>query len=310
MDNYIGGYANVGEWSLLPSESNYGPSWGVAGGVGFLYEMQAGPTYSSTRFLLDVGVGAQGGMTAFKQKKTSYVELLNQKDLDGMTFDYMYEVMNRKDQYNDLAVQIPLMIGVQHKKFYMMAGVKAGMHVLTKAHTTATINTYGRYSEFAEFRNMPEYQFFNDYALKGTSNAKLNFSLDLSAEIGGRLGLVTDAVGFDVPKRKIEYRLAGFFDYGLLDIHTAPQPGTLVQDFTTPSVYNAIEAYNKKTMVNDLKVNDIMSTTGFASKVNNLVVGLKFTILFQLPEKLPCTICRDAYGLRPIPRSGRLKYDE
>ena len=37
VNNYVGAYANVGEWTLLPSQSNYGPSFGVAGGAGFLY---------------------------------------------------------------------------------------------------------------------------------------------------------------------------------------------------------------------------------------------------------------------------------
>ena len=312
VNNYVGAYGELGEWTFLPSESMFGPSFGVAGGAGFLYELQAGPTYGQTRFLFDVGVGLQGGMTAFLQGSDMLVELKEQTDLDGDKFDYVYEVQNRHDTYNDLALRVPLMIGVQHRKFYMLAGVKIGYHALTKAHTTATVNTFGRYISadgvriFDEFRNMPDYQFFSDYPLKGSANAKLNLDLDVSFEIGGRIGVVNDAVGYDVPKRKIEYRMAAFVDYGVLDIHTS---GTN-EGFTSPASYNAREAYNTRTMVENLQVNDIMSTTNFASRVNDLTIGLKFTILFQMPEPGQCVICRDAYRSSVVRRHGRLKYEE
>ena len=66
---------------MLPSGSNYTGSLGIAGGVGFLYEMRAGETYSPTRFLLDVGVGAWGGMTSFMQSRDGMDTLFNQQDL-------------------------------------------------------------------------------------------------------------------------------------------------------------------------------------------------------------------------------------
>ncbi|MBQ4394193.1 MAG: hypothetical protein II825_02690 [Paludibacteraceae bacterium] len=312
VNNYVGAYGELGEWTFLPSGSKYGASFGIAGGAGFLYELQAGPTYGQTRFLFDLGIGAQGGMTAFMQGSNMLVELPDQTDLDGETFNYIYEVQDRHDTYNSLAVKMPILIGLQHKKFYMLAGVKLNANVLTKAHTTANINTFGRYFDennvqmFDDFCNMPDYQFFSNYKLNGKANAALNLGIDLSFEIGGRLGVINSAVGYDVPKRKIEYRLAGFVDYGLLDIHKADTK----DGFTAPSSYNAREAYNKTTMVDNLQVNDLMSTTDFASKVNNLMIGLKFTILFQLPEPGECVICRDAYRSTVRSRGGRLKYEE
>ena len=327
VNNYVGAYANVGEWTLLPSQSNYGPSFGVAGGAGFLYELQAGGTYSPTRFLFDVGVGAQGGMTSYIQSSNMTVPLLNQKDLDDEPFTYIYELQDRHDQYNNLAVQVPLMIGVQHRKFYMLVGAKFVANVLTRAHSTAIVNTFGRYTDpnnqliYDDFRNMPEYQFFEGYKLKGSAKASLGMDVDLSVEIGGRLGPVYDAVGYDVPKRKIEYRLAAFVDYGLLDIHTNRSLDGLVM----PSGYNVGETapvYNTTSMIDNLKVNDIMSTETtnldgtkqpFAKSVNSLMVGIKFTVLFQLPEPGQCVICRDAYGtsIRSRRSSSRgMKYEE
>ena len=328
VNSYVGAYAHVGEWTLLPSQSKYGPSFGVAGGAGFMYELQAGGAYSPTKFLFDVGVGAQGGMTSFIQSSNMTVPLDGiQHDLDDDPFTYIYELQDRHDQYNNLAVQVPILFGVQHRKFYMLAGVKVGANVLTKAHSTALVNTFGRYQDpnnqliFDDFRNMPEYQFFEGYRLKGSARASLGMNVDLSLEIGGRLGAVYDAVGYDVPKRKIEYRLAAFADYGVLDIHT----NRGLKGIVTPEGYNVgatAPVYNTTSMIDNLQVNDIMSTQTtnpdgtvqpFAKSVNNLMVGIKFTILFQLPETGTCVICRDAYGssLRSRRSSGRgVKYEE
>ena len=314
VDNYVGAYANLGEWTMLPSQSKYGPSFGVAGGLGALYELQAGPTYKTTRFLLDVGVGVQGGMTAFLQGGSMEAVLTNQTDLQGDVFDYVYSLRNRHDQYTDIAVNVPLLIGVQHKKFYMLAGVKLYSHVYTLTGSSAQLSTFGRYADFDEFHNMPEYQFFENRQVQSSVNTKLNLDLDACFEIGGRLGEVVDAVGFDVPKRKIEYRLAGFAEYGLFDLHTAGSAQALV----TPASYDTNDpssptyVYNNTNMVDKLVMNDIMSTSDFAKAVKNLVVGLKFTVLFQLPEPGTCVICRDAYRASTPRRGSRrgMKYEE
>lgn len=311
VNNYVGAYANLGEWTMLPSQSKYGPSFGVAGGAGALYELQVGPAAKTTRFLFDLGVGLQGGMTAYKQGGIMEAVLPNQTDLDGDKFDYVYSLSNRRDQYKDIALNVPLMIGVQHKKFYMLAGVKLYTHLYTKTSATTNVTTLGRSEDFDDFRNQPEYQFFENISASGSAKTKLNLDLDVSLEIGGRIGQVIDAVGFDVPKRKIEYRLAGFVDYGLLDLHTAGEMKALI----TPDGYNTgatAPVYKTTTMIDKLQMNDLMKTTDFAKAVNNLVVGIKFTVLFQLPEPGTCVICSDSYrGSTPRFHGRRgMKYEE
>ena len=309
VNNYVGVYGSLGEWTLMPDKSKYGSSFGVAGGAGFLYELQAGPKYSQTRFLFDVGVGAQGGLTAYIQGSDIEATLENQIDLQGETFDYIYSLKDRHDKYKDVAVQVPIMLGVQHRKFYMLAGLKMYAHVFTKTASTASLTTIGRYAAFNDFTDMPEYQFFSNRSVSGGVKTSLKLDVDLSLEIGGRIGLVTDAVGYDVPKRKTEYRLAAFVDYGLLDLHYAGNAEALI----LPTGYNTGETapvYNTTTMVDKLVMNDIMSTEGFAKSVNNLMIGLKFTVLFQLPDPGQCVICHDSYRNLASPRRGSLKYEE
>lgn len=308
VDHYMGLYVDAGEWSLMPAQSKYSMSYGAGGDLGFLYELQAGAKYKPARFLFDVGLGVKGGWTSYMQSSDMEIPLPGQKDLDEDTFDYIYEVKDRHDSYADVTVHVPVLLGFQYKRFYMLAGVKLTPHFLTFMQIDAKVKTYGRYEQFAIHSNMPEYQFFDNIPLKGSSRATLNFHADASLEIGGRLGTITDETGFDVPPRNIECRLAGFVDYGFMDMHYSPaQP---LEGLTAPSSYNAEEAYKTTTMIDKLTVNDIMSTKDFASKVTNLMVGIKFTILFRLPEPGQCVICQDAYLPTYKLRRGGVKHEE
>ena len=301
VNHYVGASAQIGEWSLLPSQSDYSGSLGVAGGLGFQYELQAGRNISPVRFLFDVGVTASGGMTSYlNNSKDKTVKLERQMDLDGKPFDYVYDIRDRKDKYSNIALQIPLMVGIQYKRFYALAGVKVYANVLTKAHTTAIVSTHASYpypeAKLPDLTGMQMYQFFDDQEMKSDVKTHLNLDIDASLEVGARLGEVHYDKGFDVPKSKLEYRLAAFIDYGLFDVHTK---GT-VADIATPDRYDINPAsenyiYNTRTMLDNMTFNDVMSTNNFASMVRNMVVGVKFTVLFQLPEQQKCVLCKDAY---------------
>ena len=312
VDNYMGGYLQGGEWTLLPQGSKYGPSYGAAGGLGFLYELQAGKKYSSTKFLFDIGVGAQGGLTSFMQSSNMTAVLKNQQDLDGNIFNYVYEISDRHDQYVNVAVQVPLLLGFQHRRFYMLVGAKAGYNIYTKTHSTAVLSTYGQYAEFDDFRNMPEYQFFDRKKMSTTQSSKLNMDVDVCFEIGARLGYLTNDIGYDVPQQKTEFRLAAFVDYGLFDIHVAGTNSLI----TMPGKYDtdprsANYVYRGTSMIDQTQLNDILRTDNFAKSVNNLLIGIKFTVLFQLPKARECVTCSYRSTIRSHGGSRRgVKYEE
>jgi len=315
VDTYIGAYAQLGEWSLLPVNSQSTGSMGVGGGVGAQFELQAGPAYSPTRFLLDIGTGAAGGWTAFSWTPTKTMTLANQKDLSGETFDYVYDITNRNDNYSNIALHVPLMVGVQHKHFYMLVGAKLGFNLWTRTASTAYATTYGVYQSIGSTKGipMPEYQFFENQKIRSSQASKLNMDVDLTFEIGGRLGFLTQDVGFDVPKQRIEYRLAAFVDYGFFDIHVAGQnpavtlPGSYDTDPSSPTY-----VYRGTSMTDQVQLNDLLSTENFASAVNNLMIGVKFTVLFQLPQSRgECISCSYKSTIRSHGRSRRgVKYEE
>ena len=304
IKNHIGLWGEVGEWSLLPQASQYPNSLGAAGGAGLMYDMQY------KHLIFDIGVGANYGITRFNQSINIDTVLSGQKDLDGDIFDYVYQVRDRRDQYRNLMIQVPVMVGGQIGRFYGLVGVKAGMSFGTKLHSTANVTAYGRYPFFDDFTGMPEYQFFANQPIDDDFNTQFNFNLDVCAEIGVRLGFLTDLRGFDVPKSKVLYRLGLFVDYGVLDIH---QKGTIAEAITLPSAYNQGETspvYNTQTMVENIKMEDVMKTKDFANSVNNLMVGMKFTVLFALPEPKSCVICRDSQLFYRSPFKGGAKLNQ
>ncbi len=297
VKHLLGLYVEGGEWSLLPYDSKLNSSMGAAGALGFAYDLQAG------HFILNTGVGVNYGATYFGIDDWN-TTLADQTDKEGDTFDYIYKLHARQDAYSNLAVQVPLLLGGQYKRFYALAGVKFTYNAMTRTSTVADLNTVGRYygidasgkktAMFDDFTNMPEYQFYENYSLKQKAKSSFNVDLDVSVEIGARLGFMTDDTGYDVPKSRTQYRLALFADYGLLDLHTAGDKALI----TTPSTYNADD------MLSGIQTNDILSTTKAAGSVKNLFIGVKFTILFELPQSGTCLMCRDGYRSSAKHRKG------
>ena len=318
--HYVGGYGQLGEWSLMPKSSAYSSSLGAAGGLGISYEMQyvKGPT--PFRVLANIGVGATFGTTAYSKTTSATERMEKQTDLDGKPFEYIYDIRDRKDKYNNFAVHIPIMLGFQYRRLYVLAGVKVYANMWTQTKTTATLTTYGEYWDAAhkvkiydDFRSMPEYQFFTDEKLKKKTNTNLNLDADLCLEIGARLGVINYATGYDVPKRILEYRIGAFVDYGLFDVHTNGTKKTIVfperydVDATSPNY-----VHGTRTMIDNLQMNDVMATEGFAKKVQNLMIGVKFTVLFQMPQQQKCVMCADGYQSTANPARGSrgMKYEE
>ena len=325
IKHYIGAQINGGEWSLWDFAGPIGNdlSYGAAGALGFNYEMQVGPTYGQTRFLLNVGVSAQAGLTVFTPKRdVPPYKLNNQTDGQGDQFNYVYSFSNRYDRYNKLVAQVPILIGVQHKRFYMLAGVKIGYSALGTYKSQGQLTTYGEYPQFIDpITKFPVTQFYDQpHTLSKDGKSVINpISLDATMEMGGRIGFLTSDVGYDVPKRVIEYRLAVFADYGLFGYAKwgLNEAAFMVPDGTTYS-----ETTDMRSVV---AIQDILSSKDYIPSntkhnVNvgdhighNLMLGLKFTVLFLMPDKGKCVLCNDNYNNSNRRSSGgrrRVHYEE
>lgn len=333
----LGASAYGGEWSLLPLQSENKPGLGGAGGVGFVYEMQYDFPYTTARLLVQTGIGFQMGHTSLKASG-----LLNdtlptpQQDPQGELFDYVYQLSNCNDSYTSYDAVVPFMVGIQYQKFYALAGFKMHYYVNTTAKSSANILTYASYKrdengyykpngEYPLYPGDPDlgegnlghdktWQFFDDESNDTKAPAKFDMNVDVTLEIGGRFGGATQASGFDVPKRRTEYRLAGFMDFGVTNIFKGGglDPVEKPKGFTYVRNNDPYSPYLQTYMIDDVTLNPLVGVKGFAKSVHNLTVGIKFTVLFQLPEPKACVVCRDAYrNSTPRFRGGRgMQYEE
>lgn len=319
ISHWMGVWAELGEWSMLPEQSRLNPSIGGAGALGGTYEMQV------SHFLLNVGLGAKAGYTSFKTPDdlTWYLEPGNHlygtgpRDRDGWYYDYYAAMDNRRDNYLNVSFQIPVLLGAQFGRFYFLAGVKGDIHMLNRATISGDVRSHGEYEEFrmplpgggyTGYITEPYDMFYHGEHMKWTQDDVLmRVNVNASLEIGARLGYIPQGTGFDVPKSKVQYRIAAFADFGLMDMHRADtRNGLELPELKTPA-----ENYIQRP---ELMISHILSTNDIAKRVRNLYVGVKFTVLFEIPAPKRCLLCPDSYikfsPTRPNRGGTRLERDE
>ena len=284
VKNYISVWGDIGEASLLSKLDNMpsNASLGVGGGLGVGYELK------KDHFLFTVGVGANISHSAFDLRGGE--STFDAVDTEGDALQFIISTNERKDYYTNYAVQVPVMMGGEFGRFYFLVGAKFDLSAMCKTNVKAMVRTIGDYTNtlgfIDQFTNMPEHGFYENAPFE-TKTGEINFNPNAiaSVEIGWRLGLVAKGTGYDVPKPKTIYRLSLFADYGLIDLHRRGN-----KEFFTWT-----DAVIDQDCLNYIGMNDVLSTTRAPRSVNNLQVGVKFTVLFQLPERKHCVICKDGY---------------
>lgn len=209
---------------------------------------------------------------------------------DNVTFPYTYDVNRIVDgaaqtkhytfgpefHENHVIGQIalPVLIGAQFNYVYFLAGVKLGYTVLGSYSQSGTLTT-SLTDEMAydpEWINMPNHGLLSDqdYSSKGKNN--YGFDATLSAEVGVNLNpFLSSAWNKENEKaeRPWRMRVAVFLDYGLKNLsvsENAPMAQPDENEMTTISLHRSDWA---------------------TSRLNSLLVGVKFTALLQMnkPKK-------------------------
>lgn len=274
--SYISVWGEAGESSLLTTLTNIDTksSFGVGGGIGGGYEMHL------SNFVWTAGLHIGIMHTSFKLGNIN--DSFDAVDDEGDALLYTYTQNNRRDNYTGLSLQVPVMVGADFGRIYFLAGVKVDVSMLGRSKVKTRLSSSGDYYDLIDpFTGMPEHGYFDDVTFDQKADFKFRPDVMASAELGVNFGLVTKEMGFDVPKKKQIFRLALFADYGLLDKHN---PGRL-ESITLPTKLDASK------MSEGITVNNILSTTQSTKEVHNLLVGVKFTVLFKLPDHEKCVIC-------------------
>lgn len=289
--HYINVYGKLGYAAMFDNLSRYGNSYsadpfalsnrsltgGVGAGIGIGYELE----YNAFRF----NTGLEFN---FLNSTSDYAFRQDRPMLSPYRMTYHYDVYNLHETRNGGYVGLPILLGAQFGRYFFMAGARVGLGVLgnwknnMKYDVTATdpmlIDPLGGDDNLG----LKEYE-----VAKGTPgyNGKLKLKqpeLSILAEFGIDLD---EWLQYKPEKRRgrnqkksfresLHYKLSAFAEYGVLNNNGS--------DAALPLTFN-------ETQVASTGSNTMYAladpATGNTPNLNNLFVGVKFTVQYELPKR-------------------------
>ena len=238
----------------------------VGGGGGML---GAGYEYRYKKFMLNTGLEFR----IFSSKDKLFLDSAYHYSGAGMDYDtqtkhYRFNTLSENQAVGQLMV--PLMAGANFEYWYFLAGVKVGYTVLgsykQKGELKTTLTDSWAYDP--EWEDLFAHDIkTSDYLQKGKN--RFGFDATLSAEVGVNLNpFFSKQWNTQNQKRKYPWhmRVAAFVDYGLPNMNVGSDVAFAqvdAQNITTTSVHQSEWA---------------------TSRLNSLLVGVKFTALLQLTK--------------------------
>ncbi len=261
--------------------SLYNTSNVIKSGVGSAVEIGIGYRFSCNYFLTSIG------MEGYYRYNTHSMERerlqLNLKDTEGTPFVLTADATRGKDVCRSIAMNIPLLFGIEYRRFYGLVGPKLSCNLWGQTRTDATLTTNGQYDRYiGVFEEMPNHTFYTRAITSGTQSLSWNMDVLAHIEIGARIGPAYFTTGGDVPKPKQRYYISLYADYGLLNIRDRQSKGERLGYQETEKdgiVFYTTPALLCKELEN--------------ASVKQYSFGIKATILFELPQQRPCVICKD-----------------
>lgn len=180
---------------------------------------------------------------------------------------YQFEGLSEQQLVGQLT--LPVMMGMKLDKWYWKAGVKVGYSLLSNYSQTGTVNPTLTDPDAYD----PSWSMLPNHGIAPypyTAKGKNTFGLDMaaSAEIGINLDqfLSQDWINQNEDRdRPLRMRLAVFADYGLLN-QSSQQDMPFVPSYS-----------DKK-----IATTSLMQSEWIPSKLNSLLVGVKFTFMLQM----------------------------
>ena len=276
MDNMATNYANVNRPSELDNDYMYHSLKGGPGaGFAFTYELQ----YSAFRF--ETGIDF-----TYLNSTSAYEFNLMRRLTSPYPGNYYYITDNLCETRNVGHIGVPILFGAQFSRYYFLVGAKVGYGLFS------TYKQKGQYDIVVDDDALlePYGLGIHDVPTDAADDHKFSLkqpSVSLCAEFGIDLDEWMQAQP-DKKKKKqvkpgqrlpfgreyIHYKLGVFAEYGILNTNnpSGTQPLTFSSTDPMPVATNSM-----------LSLKD--------TKVNNLFVGVRFAVQFEVPGK----------KLRPVP---------
>ena len=273
VKNLAGFSVGLGYNALLDNQNLGKPGAGVIPSFAGVYELQY------KHFIFHTGLEADFGYSQnFTDNVTDQLQAL---DTEGDQFTYNLSFSNFRNESMTLDVNIPLLIGGQWDKFYFLVGPKLMLNVIGKAKVSVNLTSTAHYDRFIDdFNGMDNHQLYTDFPIQSEPTS-ISFSPQVAGyiELGRRLETHYSGTGFDVPKTKRQYRIAVFAQYGILNMRREDITGPLLNYYDSPE--------GLKYEIHHVYLSDEAQNLA----VRNFSLGVKFTMLFNIPEKVDCVIC-------------------
>lgn len=265
MDKLNGTYMGAG--TLNQSNALQQLKGGPGVGLDITYNLEYG------HFLFETGLDFR-----FLNSTSAYGFQAIRNDLTypGTTYSYWFD--NVREMRNMLEFGIPVMLGAQFNRFYFLVGAKVH-YGLPMGYSQK-----GLYDIVVNDPSLLEPYGMGIHELNGQTNQPIQFKqpdLSVAAEIGIDLDEWLQAQpdkkkakvkpGQRLPfgREHIHYRVGLFAEYGVLNTNNTPAANPV--EFAADQV--AVQ-----------KTNTLLALNG-DTKLNNLFVGAKFAIQFEVPGK-------------------------
>lgn len=270
--------ADAGWSGLLDSRRLASPSFGGGGSVGAGYELR------HKAFLLQVGLsGSYACLVSGLRDETFHVA---GTDTEGDACTFHFRFTERTNTLQTVSLQVPLLLGGAWNHFYLLAGPELTASLYGSGSAAASVETTATYEGISgTFAGMENHSLGKGIVRSEAKPFSLGLGLRLKAEFGWVFGTQTGReTGFDAPKASsVQYRLGVFASYGLLDRYRPADRGPAV------SWHNTADAPGFAFDMNHIYASSAAAEPRVA--LNDLALGLRFTVLFRLPGRRICVIC-------------------
>ena len=263
-------------YSALLNQSALGKSSGLAGG-----KLQVGYEWNYRRLLVHTGIEFASINDRTKvnpfQLQIPYTVGLPA----GEAMDEHFDFQSWTETQLMGQVNIPVQVGgIFADRYYFLAGARIGLPVLHSRKAKATVQTWlTDPTLIGELNEVPVHDAFTSDESASGKWAAATINAQLSAEVGVVLNSFFEkpaakgktkgkSSSADKDKKPVLYRVGLFADYGITSLVPGAKTGA-------PALADVAEP-------RQIALNDYFAASG--SKVNSLLVGAKFAILFQLNE--------------------------
>lgn len=245
----------------------------VPGGIGYM--LGAGYEYDINQFMFLVGAEFTGLNSKTVLNNYSQDHDFPYPYIANYNIDYHYSFVNYQEKHSVGYLNIPLMFGMKFDRYYALVGAKVGLNLFGSSHMTSRLQTTATDPMLIDtLQNIPNhYLDFVNFDQKAKMNVGLNIapSLEFGVVLDEWLNKPVNRRSKRVPKPQTSYRVGVFVDYGVININKA----TTANKILTDPINNPL----------DVNVNGLLSSTLVVNKsLQSMLVGVKFTMLFELPN--------------------------